>query len=145
MKGTNSRAAKLLGSGLRFPVMPHREETQRAEDGFSTITGLLFAKGRELVRQSIWLILATEPGERIMRPDFGCGLMRYIMKPNTAAVRALIQRDVEAAIRTWEPRVQLEEVLVQPGEDPALVHITIKYRHVVDASPDILVYPFYLE
>ena len=43
----------------------------------------------------IYLILETEPGERVMRPGFGCGLRRYLMKPNTSATRALIERDVE--------------------------------------------------
>ena len=47
--------------------------------------GLAYAAGPEKVRQSIHLILDTEPGERIMRPDFGCGLRRYLMKPNTTA------------------------------------------------------------
>ncbi len=145
MSEVKSLAERLLGSGWRFPVQPRLQEAQAVDDGFPTITGLRFSEGRELIRQSIWLILVTEPGERLMRPDFGCGLSRHIMKPNTAAVRALIQRDVEASIRAWEPRVQLKEVLVLAGEDPAMVHITIKYLHVADASPDILVYPFYLE
>ncbi len=145
MSKENSRAARLLGSGWQFPVQARLNEEEKKEEGFPVITGLRLARGRELIRQSIWLILVTEPGERIMRPDFGCGLTRHIMKPNTAATRALIQRDVEAALRAWEPRISLSEVTVLPSDDPAMVHITIKYRHVVDESPDILVYPFYLE
>ena len=69
--------------------------------------GLAYAAGPEKVRQSIHLILDTEPGERIMRPDFGCGLRRYLMKPNTTATRALIQREVALALKLWEPRIDV--------------------------------------
>ncbi len=61
--------------------------------------------GAALVRQSIRLILDTEPGERVMRPDFGCGLRRYLMDPNTPATRAQIALDVQAALHAWEPRI----------------------------------------
>ena len=107
--------------------------------------GLGRAEGAEKVRQSIHIILDTEPGERIMRPTFGCGLRRYLMKPNTAATRALIQRDVTDALTAWEPRIRLQDVTVSPGDDPALVLIAISYVHVRDGRPGNLVYPFYLE
>ena len=80
-----------------------------------------------------------------MRPDFGCGLRRFLMKPNTTATRALIQREVERALANWEPRIRLESVGVTPGEDPALVLVTIAYVQVLDGRRDNLVYPFYLE
>ena len=122
-----------LGKGLRFPVVP-------GQDG-----GLDYSDGPDKVRQAIQLILDTEPGERIMRPTFGCGLRRYLMKPNTVATRALVQRDVERSIGTWEPRIQVTSVTVAPGDDPALVYIAIAYIHVRDRRPGNLVYPFYLE
>ncbi|NOY61981.1 MAG: GPW/gp25 family protein [Gammaproteobacteria bacterium] len=123
-----------LGAGWNFPVLP---------DGQSS--ALLYASGPDKVRQSIWIILETEPGERIMRPDFGCGLRRYLMKPNSSATRALMQRDIERALRAWEPRIQLEQVNVTAGDDPSMVLIHIHYKHVRDGSPGNLVYPFYLE
>jgi uncharacterized protein len=121
-----------VGRGWRFPVLP-RERALRLE------------AGPEKVRQSIWLILDTEPGERVMRPSFGCGLRRFLMKPNSAATRALIQHDVERALTEWEPRIELNAVRVDPGEDPALVLIQVAYPHVLDGKPGNLVYPFYLE
>ncbi len=125
---------QMLGRGWNFPVRP------------DTRSGALdFASGPDKVRQSIWLILDTEPGERIMRPDFGCGLRRYLMKPNTTATRALIQHDVELALAQWEPRVEVRLVDVEPGDDPALVLIQIAYTHLRDGRPDDMVYPFYLE
>ena len=102
-------------------------------------------RGSDKVRLSIWIILATEPGERVMRPDFGCGLRQFLMKPNTSATRALIKGDVERALSSWEPRIRLEQVNVAPGEDPSLVLIHIHYVHTRDGSPGNLVYPFYLE
>lgn len=128
------RTADVLGSGARLPLVPDPQTRQ-----------LAFAKGAEKVRQSIHVILETEPGERVMRPTFGCGLRRYLMKPNTAATRALIERDVTLALGAFEPRIELESVAVEPGEDPALVLIHIVYRHARDGARDNLVYPFYLE
>lgn len=128
------RSVDRLGRGWSFPVTP--APGARA---------LPFAEGAEKVRQSIVLILETEPGERIMRPEFGCGLRRYLMKPNTTAVRALIQREVEVALVTWEPRIRVRSVRVEPGADPSRVDIAIDYVHARDRSPGSLVYPFYLE
>jgi phage baseplate assembly protein W len=91
------------------------------------------------------IILDTEPGERIMRPDFGCGLRRYLMKPNTSATRALLQREVLLALKTWEPRIDVQSVAVTPGDDPALVLIEIFYAHKRDGRQGNFVYPFYLE
>ena len=125
---------KFLGNGWPFPVVPAPESHE-----------LHYLDGADKVRQSIWTILQTEPGERLMRPAFGCGLRAYLMKPNTAATRSLIKRDVERALASWEPRIDLESVSVEPGEDPAQVTITIRYQHVRDGSPDNLVFHLALE
>jgi phage baseplate assembly protein W len=122
-----------LGRGWALPLHP------------SPAGRLDYADGPEKVRQSIMIVLDTEPGERIMRPSFGCGLRRYLMKPNSTATRALIQRDVERALQAWEPRIALRRVDVEPGEDPALVLIQIDYVHLRSGRQDNLVYPFYLE
>ena len=122
-----------LGQGWSFPVDP-------GPDGQIDL-----ASGPEKVRQSIRIILETEPGERVMRPDFGCGLRTYLMRPNTVATRALIQHDVQLALTNWEPRIRLTSVDVVPGDDPALVQIAIAYVHVRDGRRDNIVYPFFLE
>jgi phage baseplate assembly protein W len=103
------------------------------------------ADGPEKVRQSIAIILDTEPGERLMLPRFGCGLRRFLMQPNTAATRAAMQREIQAALATWEPRITLERVDVLPGQDPAMVLVQVAYQHLRDGRRDNLVYPFYLE
>ena len=126
-------ATAWLGRGLSLPLAP--DERDRA---------LPLAEGVEKVRQSILTILETEPGERVMRPDFGCGLRRYLMEPNNVATRALIRRDAELALQTWEPRIRVDAVEVVPGNEPSLVLVAVAYTHLVDGSSDNLVYPLYL-
>jgi phage baseplate assembly protein W len=121
-----------LGRGWPFPLAPR--------DG-----DLAYEEGAEKVRQAMWIVLDTEPGERVMRPTFGCGLRRFLMKPNSAATRALIAQDVARALAAWEPRVAVQEVRADPGDDPAMVLILVAYTHLRDGGPGSLVYPFYLE
>lgn len=123
-----------LGRGWGFPVLPD-----------SGTRALPWVDGPEIVRQSILMILETEPGERVLRPTFGCGLRKHLMEPNTTATRALIRRDVELALALFEPRIEVRELRVDPGEDPSLVLIQISYAHRRDGRKGNLVYPFYLE
>jgi phage baseplate assembly protein W len=125
---------RFLGRGWNAPVTPD-VDTRRLE----------YADGPRKVEQSIRIILETEPGERIMRPSFGCGLRRYLMQPNTTSTRALIRHDVELGLANFEPRIAVNSVSVDAGDDPALVLIRIAYVHVRDNRPGNLVFPFYLE
>lgn len=122
-----------LGQGLGQPIAP--DERGR----------LPLVSGPEKVRQAIFTLLDTEPGERVMRPDFGCGLRRYLMAPNNPATRAGIRHEIENTLARWEPRIKLVDVAVNPTDDRAMVLIEIHYAHVLDGRQDILVYPFYLE
>jgi phage baseplate assembly protein W len=129
---TTNVADAWLGTGLRFPLRPEK-------------TGILpTVDGMDLVRQSIAMILDTEPGERIMLPEFGCGLRRYLMEPNSLTTRSAMERDITDALEKWEPRILLTNVAVTPGEEPSLVWIEIAYVRTADRKPDNLVYPFYL-
>ena len=121
-----------LGRGLSFPVAPHPNGS------------LLSAEGTDKIRQAIQLILETEPGERIMRPEFGAGLRAYLFEPNTPSTRALIQRDVIDALEQWEPRIDVDEVDVVRGVDASMVDITISYTIRRNGRSDLLVYPFSL-
>lgn len=127
-------ALSILGKGWNIPMRPDERSGK-----------LEYESGPEKVRQSILIILDTEPGERIMRPSFGCGLRRYLMMPNTTATRALIQREVGIALKLWEPRIDVQDLQLTPGDDPALVLIEILYVHKRDGRQGNLVYPFYLE
>ncbi len=126
-------ALSFLGRGWTYPVSPDR------------VGALDYTEGPDKVAQSIWIVLDTDPGERVMRPTFGCGLRRYLMAPNTTATRALIKHDVQIALANFEPRITVTDLEVTPGDDPALVLIRIAYVTVRDNRPGNLVYPFYLE
>lgn len=128
-----SMSRAVFGQGIALPLQP-------GDDG-----ALPFADGPEKVRQSVAIILDTEPGERVMLPAFGCGLRRFLMQPNTAATRAAMQREIGTALAAWEPRIRLERVDVLPGDDPSMVLVQIAYQHRRDGRRDNLVYPFYLE
>lgn len=123
----------VLGKGIGIPIAP-------MPDG-----KLPQIEGPEKVRQSIAIILDTEPGERIMLPSFGCGLRRFLMQPNTTATCAQIQREIERALRTWEPRISVDLVRCVAGDDPAMVIVDIQYTHLRDGRRDNFVYPLYLE
>jgi phage baseplate assembly protein W len=122
----------LFGAGLALPLQPG--------DGGT----LPRADGPEKVRQAIAIVLDTEPGERLMLPAFGCGLRRFLMQPNTTATRAAMQREIQSALRAWEPRIAVERVDVSAGDDPSMVLVQIDYRHLLDGRRDNLVYPLYL-
>lgn len=123
----------VLGRGIGMPLFP-------GPDGRMHV-----AAGPEKVRQAIFIILDTEPGERVMLPEFGCGLRRYLMQPNNPATRADIERATGLALARWEARIKVEQVDVAAGADASLVLIAIHYSHVLDGRRDSLVYPFFLE
>ena len=115
--------ARLFGAGLAFPP-------RVGADG-----RLAWSSGEQNVRESIRLILLTEPGERLMREGFGCGLRQFLFEPNTVATRQLIRERIMAAIGRWEPRVRLVDVQVEADPDnPRLVAITILFRLIATQS-----------
>ncbi|MBQ0957495.1 GPW/gp25 family protein [Ideonella sp. 4Y11] len=121
-----------LGAGLGQPLAPDERGA------------LPQVAGPEKVRQAMLTILDTDPGERLMRPAFGCGLRRWLMAPNNATTRTQITREIEQALARWEPRITVQAVDVAATNDPSTVLIEIHYAHVLDARQDVLVYPFYL-
>ncbi|MER5728114.1 GPW/gp25 family protein [Streptomyces sp. NPDC002138] len=133
------------GTGVRFPLRPlpaGAGGSGPAADGRPGAPAWL--SGTAVIRQSIETILDTEPGERVMRPTFGCGLRRHLMAPNTPATRTAIGAEIGEALTRWEPRIRVTEVAVTPGEEPTMVWIDIAYIRLLDLRPDNLVYPFYL-
>jgi uncharacterized protein len=98
-----------------------------------------WSSGELNVRESIRIILLTKPGERLMRPDFGCGLNLYLFEPNSVSTLRLIQEEVKQAITHWEPRVTLNDVVVATNPaDARAVDITIYYTLVATQGQDRL-------
>jgi hypothetical protein len=95
----------------------------------SAAGGVQLVHGDAAIRQSIMLLLTTVPGERVMRPDYGCPLHRLIFWPNDATTAGLAIHYVRQAIRRFEPRVQI--VHLDAGAhplDPAILLISLEYR-----------------
>ena len=122
-----------LGVGWAFPV---------CGDSGRTAT----AAYDEDIRQAIGIIMGTNPGERVMRPDFGAGLAAFLFEPVNPTTMALLQQRVKDALIDWEPRIDVLTVAV--STDPLernLLLIEVAYRVRATNSLQNLVYPFYLE
>lgn len=126
-------SATFLGKGWAFPVCVAAGQTATAAYD-------------EDVHQAILIILGTNPGERVMRPEFGAGLSAFVFEPlNPATMEALRQRVFEALI-DWEPRIDVQSVTARAdGADVGKVLIEMSYRVRATNSHANLVYPFYLE
>ena len=128
-----------LGSGWAFPV-------QLEEADAATPPDVAMVSDEDLVAQSIWLILATAPGERLQRPDFGCGVHDLVFAINDAAAAARISDEIRAALIRFEPRIDVESVFVSsPAGQAATLLVEITYRVRTTNNVFNLVYPFYLE
>jgi len=123
----------LLGKGWKYPIQLDEQNE------------IALAKGEEDIQEAIWIILSTAFGERLMHPDFGCGIHELVFAPNNTGTAGLARFYVEDALTRWEPRIDVEEVEVQM--DPAqqeLLLISVSYRVRTTDSRFNLVYPFYL-
>jgi uncharacterized protein len=121
-----------LGVGWSFPVAPNA-------------TGeIALSAYEEDVRESIRIILGTNPGERVMRPDFGAGLQALVFEPINTTTMALTKHRVEEALIVWEPRI--DNISVQVSAEPALGRLMLDIRYRVRSTNTFynLVYPFYL-
>ena len=117
----------LFGHGMSFPP-------RVGDDG-----RVAWSSGEENVRQSIRVILLTEPNERLMLPTFGAGLRRYLFEPNTVETRRLVEEDIRNALERWEPRVALNGVRVEADpEDARSAVATIEYTLVATRSAELL-------
>jgi len=106
-----------LGSGTQSGPVP------------SPSGGLQLVAGDHAIRQSIMLLLTTVPGERVMRPSYGCPLHRLLFWPNDATTAGLAIHYVRQAIRQFEPRVQILRLDAQADRrNEAVLTITLEYR-----------------
>lgn len=102
---------------------------------------LAYAADAQCLREALWNVLMTAPGERMMRPSFGAGLSRWVGRPNTESTRQLIASSITAAVAKWEQRVALAGVsVVADPTDPTSVIVTVSYtaRGQAGAAPQQL-------
>src|SRR5438132_9233205 len=131
-----------LGKGVSFPLRPAAtgaaEATER--DG-----PLEMAAYEESVRQAIWIILGTSKGERVMRPDFGCGIYDLVFEVNSASTAGKVAQEVRDSLLVLEPRIDVLNVQVEAQGDGTTLLINIDYQVRATNNVFNLVYPFYLE
>ena len=131
-----------LGKGVSFPLRP----AQAGADETAARTGPLeIAAYEESVRQAIWIILGTAKGERVMRPDFGCGIYDLVFEVNSASTAARVAQEIRDALLFHEPRIDVLEIDVQPGGNGEALLISIDYQVRATNNAFNMVYPFYLE
>jgi Bacteriophage baseplate protein W len=121
------------GRGITFP--------------FSVKNGRISgSEGEDLIHQSILIILSTSPGERVMKPDFGCGINELVFAPFNTSTTTLVAFHVKEALLKWEPRINVQEVAADPDPDEGhRWNIKIDYIIKTSNTKRNLVYPFYLE
>ena len=126
-------AEEFIGSGWAFPLR------------VDTSGGIALVSREQEVEESMRLILATAPGERPMRPDFGCALHDYVFAPADATTAGRIAYEVRVSLERWEPRVDVVDVTVDVGPDDAsMLYIDISYSLRGTNDPRNLVFPFYV-
>ena len=126
---------EFLGTGWAFPV------------GIGADTGLINRVSyQEDIKQSIRIILSTAKGERVMRPDFGCGIHDLVFAAVTTQLVAQIETTVREALRTYEARIDVRRVEVDTsGLSRGHLDVVIDYEVRATNQPGNFVYPFYFQ
>lgn len=126
-------ATEFLGRGWKFSV------------NVGTDGKIAVSEYGEDIREAIWIILSTSKGERIMRPDFGCGIHDFVFASINTSTMTLIESSVREALTLWEPRIELMNVNVSTEKiNEGKLLITIDYKVRTTNNRFNLVYPFYL-
>ncbi|WP_063736023.1 GPW/gp25 family protein [Streptomyces sp. RTd22] len=125
-------AGQFVGSGWSFPMR------------ISPTGGIALVSGEREIEEAIRLVLATAPGERPMRPEFGCAIHDLVFAPVNEATAGRIQHEVFTTLDRWEPRIEVREVEVTAGDDQGVLFIDVRYVIRGTNNPRNLVFPFYV-
>jgi phage baseplate assembly protein W len=123
----------IIGTGVAFPLRIDR------------LGGMAVSSGNADVQEAIDIILGTAPGERPMRPEFGCGIHNYIFDTIDAYTLGKVEYEIRAALDRWEPRIEVLDVTPDLTRvDEGVLMIDITYSLLATNDIRNLVYPFYL-
>lgn len=126
-------ANSFIGTGWSWPI------------ALDTTGGIEMVSGTADLEQAMYLILSTTPGERPMRPEFGCRLAQFVFAPGNATTAGLISSEVRSALTRWEPRAEVADVAVSTDpDDPSTLWIDITYTVRATNDRRNLVFPFYV-
>lgn len=131
-ESVNDSTQQYIGQGVAFPAR------------VSVQGGLQLSASLTNIEESIYLILRTNIGERLYRPDFGSRLSELVFAPLNTQTLLLMRLYVEEALKLWEPRIVLDEIRTDPDPVNGRVDIIITYHPKEIADRRSLVYPFYL-
>ena len=122
-----------LGNAWNYPprLDPENEKT------------VMVAK-EENIRQSLWTLLSTSPGERVHRHDYGCPIRRFLFEKIDTTVQTLIREEIEKSIIFFEPRITLNEVGLDIDPHVGVMNIHLDYTVRQTNRRSNMVYPFYL-
>ena len=124
---------EIIGSGLAFPLQVDRRG------------GIALARDEQDIDQAIQLILGTAPGERPMRPEFGCGVHDFVFDSIDATTVGRMEDAIREALDRWEPRIQVQTVDFDlSGSDNGVLTIDIGFTVRATNTERNLVYPFYV-
>lgn len=134
MQVASQDVPSFVGRGLTFPL---------AVDANGAIA---MSSGAADVEKAMRVILSTAPGERPMRPHFGCAIWDLLFEPINPNTLGLMEDAVREAMSRWEPRIDVEDVTVSPdgSGEPGRVTIDIGYRLRSTNDSRNLVHPFYV-
>jgi len=122
-----------LGKGWKFPISVSDDLT------------INLSQYEESIRESIIIILGTRKGERVMRPDFGCGINDYVSEVVNSMTIGQMQVSIREALNRFEPRINVLNVGISDENiDKGIILITIDYQVITTNNRFNLVYPFYL-
>jgi phage baseplate assembly protein W len=128
----NVRDREFIGQGWAFPLQ------------LSPRGQVALAHGERDIEQAIRIILETVPGERVMRPEFGCRAKELLFAPMNAATEVLLVRYVQLALEQWEPRVTIVSVRVVDSPSDGVWQVGINYEVKATHDTRSIVYPFYI-
>jgi phage baseplate assembly protein W len=125
--------SEIIGSGLAFPLAVDRRGS------------IALARDEQDIDQAIELILGTAPGERPMRPEFGCGVHDFVFDSIDANTIGNMEEAIREALARWEPRIDVRSVRFDASEAVnGLLTIDITYEVRATNTSRNLVYPFYV-
>lgn len=126
-----SAVGDLIGAGWSYPTLVSAGGEVQLSRGGVELDGALR------------MILDTRPGERVMRPEFGCAIWDFVFEPITARTLGLIEQAAREAIARWEPRVEIDQLDAVAGDADGEVLLTVGYRARANNDHRNLVFPFY--
>jgi len=128
-----SENKKFLGIGWKFPVDVDSKGL------------ILSSEYEENIQESIRIILETAKGERVMRPDFGCGIHNFAFEIINASTIGQMKHTIRNALEKWEPRIELIDIKVNANNiDTGKLLFNLEYNVSRTNNKFNMVYPFYL-